>query len=198
MKTTLLTTLTFLSGAFALPQTTTTSSPAPSSTPTGPFGLMSIRSGSDIQYAQIAAADSHFWIGRATNTYCPSEPSIPCASLGNQTYVQLNGDSLSMDAIVPGGQQVYVGPKGALRFTTAHSSEMPKGSTVGGFSVTDEGAFSSVGHVGGFVACPVHEKRGGAPYQIFVQTEGFKRTDCEGFDLAAVEVDGAVPAWEYV
>jgi len=74
---------------------------------------------------------------------------------------------------------------------------MPAGSTTGGFSITESAAFGSIGHAGGFVACPVNKKKGGYPYQIFVQVEGFEQKGCEGFDLAAVNVTTPA-AWEFL
>jgi hypothetical protein len=204
MKTAILSAITLLStAAFAAPApqaTTTTTSEAASETSAGPFSLMAIRSGSELQYQPINAADTKFWIFKDTETYCPEGVAgLDCTKLGNTTQLQLYGDNLSMYDVVPGGQQVYVGPKGALRFTQAHSASMPKGSTVGGFSIIEYSAFGSIGRAGGFVACPttkVDGKKRGHPYQIFVQVPGFKQTDCIGFDFAAVNTTNA-PAWQY-
>jgi len=93
----------------ALLSTTTFAAPAPvpqaSTTPAtvGPFGLMSVRSGSDIQYAQISARGSKFFIGKDANTYCPEEnEDIPCSTYGNTTQLRLSGDNLGLDVAVPG------------------------------------------------------------------------------------------------
>jgi len=93
----------------ALFSATTFAAPAPipqtSTTPAevGPFGLMALRSGSDIHFAQLNARGSKFWIGKDAHTYCPEEnEEIPCSSLGNTTQLRLNGDSLSLDTVVPG------------------------------------------------------------------------------------------------
>ena len=199
MKTTISSLALLAATAFAAPAplaaATTSSAPAPTATASA-FGLMSLRSGSDIHFATINARDSKFWIGKQTNTYCPPGDGIPCESLSNTTTLRLNGDNLVMDTAVPGGQVVYIGPKGALRFTEAHTNAMPAGSTTGGFNVTQEGSFGEISHAGGFVACPT-KKAGGAPYEIFVQVKGFEKTDCEGFDFVAVNVTTG-PAWEYI
>jgi len=188
--TTILSTIAIMAtSVFAAPAGTTTASAAASTASAGPFNLMSIRSASDIQYATINARNSKFFIGKNTDAYCPADnDEIPCGSFGNSTQVRLYGDQLSMDVSVPGGQTVYIGPKGALRFTEPHTYSMPKGSTTGGFSITEEdgGVYASIGHEGGFLACPVDAAKGGYPYQIFVGVKGFSRENCTGFDFAAV------------
>lgn len=89
--------------ALALLSSTTLAAPTPQSSDIpstivgGPYGLMSIRSGSDIQYSQIAARDSRFWIGKEALTYCPADNAeIPCASLGNTTQVRLSGGNITL------------------------------------------------------------------------------------------------------
>lgn len=107
-STTTMKTTTILS-TLALFSATTFAAPAPipqTSTPptqVGPFGLMSLRSASDIHFAQINARGSKFWIGKDAHTYCPVEnEEIPCSTFGNTTQLRLNGDSLSLDVGVPG------------------------------------------------------------------------------------------------
>ena len=39
---------------------------------------------------------------------------------------------------MPGGQQTYVAPNGAVSYTQAHSSSAPPGSLFSGFSLKDE------------------------------------------------------------
>ena len=59
------------------------------------------------------------------------------------------------DVEVPGGQQVYIGPDGALSFTQAHSASYPPGSQFGGFGASG-GEFVFSGSNGtGWIACPL-------------------------------------------
>jgi hypothetical protein len=108
MKTIILSTIAILSSAaFAAPapQATTTTAAPVSTDIVGPFGLMSVRSGSSLQYATINAADSKFWIGKSTETYCPTGiEGLDCSRLNsNTTQLQFYGDGLSMYTNVPGG-----------------------------------------------------------------------------------------------
>lgn len=163
------------------------------------FYLMSIRSASPIHYETINASDTRFWIGKSTTTYCPLDPS-ECPP-GNETWLtgsSGNDSYLSMSTVVPGGQRVYIGPAGALRFTQAHSSYEPKGSKEGGFSITPWDSNPDVwiiDHKGGFYACPAKKEN---VWQIFVGVKGFhdKNGDCLSFTMFAPGQDG-VAAWQY-
>jgi hypothetical protein len=75
--------------------------------------------------------------------------------------------------IVPGGQQVYVAPDGALSYTGAHSAYIPTGSIVDGFSREQPSGGSQFGTLNfdtGFVACPAAGE--GQGYQVFGQVNG--------------------------
>ena len=87
-----------------------------------------------------------------------------------------------MGVIVPGGQQAYVAPDGALSYTVAHSAYIPSGSIVDQFSKEAPTAGSQFGHLNfetGFIACPAGEGQG---YQVFGQiTNGTFGAECLGF-----------------
>lgn len=60
-------------------------------------------------------------------------------------------------AIVPGGQQTYVAPDGALSYTQAHSAYYPPGSQFGAFSgIGGELVYSGLNGTTGWLACPVN------------------------------------------
>ncbi|KAJ5820439.1 hypothetical protein N7474_006030 [Penicillium riverlandense] len=174
--------------------------PKEDATTSPPFTVMALRSGSPIHFLTMTASDEHFWLGGNTASYCPSEEGIVCPP-GKETVLAENGNA--MDVEVPGGQQVYVGPAGALRYTQAHSASMPKGSTVGGMhyqagkpyaSVTFEGRGAS-----GLMACPTKNH---ARWQVFAALQDAKVPtgnvdDCLGFDTVAETYKGKVPAWQY-
>lgn len=95
-------------------------------------------------------------------------------------------ETLALGVIVPGGQQVYVAPDGALSYTGAHSGYIPPGSIVDGFSREQPAAGQQFGYLNfdtGFVACPAGDGQG---YQVFGQVDGGKfGSDCLGFNALA-------------
>ena len=102
--------------------------------------------------------------------------------------------------VVPGGQQLYVQPNGALAYTVPHSAAVPKGSYTSGFGnlgtsggdELDTWRISGVGGSTGFLACPTKD----GSHQVFADVKGFKRTGCLGFDAAVTQLEGP-GAWEY-
>lgn len=107
--------------------------------------------------------------------------------------------------MVPGGQQVYVGPQGGLRFTQAHSAFIPRGSSLGPFKYKPESdepfgqyLFKGWG-ASGFMACPTKH---GDRWQVFAAIQNAtvptgNVNDCLGFFAAAVTHKGPPSAWEY-
>ena len=166
------------------------------------FTLISIDSGSSIQNAAISASNDAFWIGRGTSSSCPDSVGTSCPE-GTTTALTVGQDgTIQMDVEVPGGQQLYVGPKGVLSYTIPHSAATPEGSSVQGFKYT-AGASGSVGSLifedVGFAACPVVDGTlTGKLYQIYATVEDGKyTTNCTGISLGAVSYTGDVAAWEY-
>lgn len=117
--------------------------------------------------------------------------------------------SILQDVRVPGGQQIYVEPTGALGFTQAHSDDYPSGSIFEGFALYLGSSFGSLGCSGlgatGFLACPA-DASGTGQYKVFADVKGLKDKDtpggsvrdCIGFDALAVEytVEGSA-VWQY-
>ncbi|KAJ5724563.1 hypothetical protein N7493_006291 [Penicillium malachiteum] len=185
--------------AIALPLLAAAAPAAQASIPPS-FGVMAVRSGSPIHYAQMNAAGQKFWLGGSTSSYCPSIDGIVCPP-GNQTVFASGGNA--MDVEVPGGQQVYVDPTGALSFTQAHSASIPAGSAVGGL-IYETGepwnhyTFSGWGATG-FMACPTSDNR----WQVFAAMQNATVPsgdvdDCLGFSALALTYNGDVPAWQYI
>lgn len=122
------------------------------------------------------------------------------------------------DVIVPGGQSIYVDPKGALSFTAPHSAYMPPGSSTGPFKYTPGQPFGTWTFSGqgasGFMACPVppqnatavSRRASSAPrWQVFAARQNAtvptgKVADCLGFEALAVplNVSSSHLAWEYI
>lgn len=109
------------------------------------------------------------------------------------------------DAEVPGGQQIYISPAGALKFTQPHSANIPQGSIKSGFEYKpgNPGHWTWKGgeQGSGFMACPTEDD---TMYQVFAGVKNAdvpsgNAGDCLGFDAMAAAWKGATPAaWEYI
>ena len=107
------------------------------------------------------------------------------------------------DVEVPGGQQVYIAPGGALKFTVPHSAAMPPGSIKSGFEYQPGqpfGHWTWTGESGsGWMACPAD-----GAYQVFANVEDAEvpsgdADDCIPFDaMTRADKSGAPAAWEYI
>ncbi|RJE26329.1 IgE-binding protein [Aspergillus sclerotialis] len=147
------------------------------------------------------ANSTSFWIGKKTSAYCP--PNVPemggVCPPGKDT-VLVGGSALNVE--VPGGQQVYIAPGGALKFTAPHSASMPPGSIKSGFEYEPGNPFGHwtwKGQSGsGWMACPAD-----GAYQVFANVKDAEVpsgnvADCIGFDAMAVADKSNSPAaWEY-
>ncbi|QIW99797.1 hypothetical protein AMS68_005315 [Peltaster fructicola] len=142
--------------------------------------VMSIRSGSPIMYAPMVARGEKIYLGGETASYCPETVGENCPAGNTTTFVYGQGH-LSMGAIVPGGQAVYVDSQtGAVGYTIAHSAAIPQGAYQAGWNVTQNvaagGILGRLDFEGGLIACPVD---GTYPYQVFGQVEGVSfAADC--------------------
>lgn len=172
-----------------------------------PFNLTASLPGSTLDGQTINAAGSAFYLGLANpGFFCPDDPGVICP---NTTQTLIVGMT-AMWVEVPGGQQIYITPAGALGFTQAHSTSIPPGSFQGGFTnvtvesdcapdVTVFNWASPDGSTGGIYACPPSIETT-ATFQIFAKTPAFNQTNC-------VELDGMLPneqttndfgAWQYI
>lgn len=72
------------------------------------FSTINLRSGSPIQFTKLAASDLRIWINKPTSSYCPTVAARggACPNSTETNFIGGNG-TLSMGAIVPGGQQVH-------------------------------------------------------------------------------------------
>jgi len=156
------------------------------------FSGLSLRSGSDIQYATIDANGTYFKLSSGSSTYCPpGVSSIDCSAYASDVTRFVGGNNtLSLDTTVPGGQQVYVDRDGALRFTQPHSVAMNGGSAEG-FSFTAHGS-ELLFDGAGFAACSF----GTDDAKHVYSTKSGVSEDCEGFNFFVVANRGA-SAWEY-
>ena len=160
------------------------------------FGLTSARSASPIHYQPINAAGLRLWIGANSAHYCPSsvQKQGGCPNTHFTNFAGGHG-GLSMGAVVPGGQQVYIDPVcGAVSYTQAHSAAMPEGAIVGGWSIEEEDGFGILSWEKGLLACNTTV---GGPWGIYGVIDGVTPPgDCLGFNaLTSNETKPA--AWQY-
>ncbi|KAK4496795.1 hypothetical protein PRZ48_012779 [Zasmidium cellare] len=187
--------------------------PAPQAGTTEPlrFSGMALRSASPIHFGSINANSQAFYIGKNTTTYCPTDSaaSTACDTANtNQTiFAYLNGaGKLSLDTIVPGGQQVYVTEgdeatgqlAGQLKFTQAHSAATSGPALYDGFSIVYDARFQFEGN--DWLACPVDDFNSGYGIWAASRVEGSNAGEgCLGFTWRVVQVgDETATAWQYV
>lgn len=155
------------------------------------FGVISARSASPIHLQSLTARGTKFYLGGGgPSSYCPVEQVGDACPPGNTTVLAGGDKTLSLGVIVPGGQQVYVAPDGALSYTIAHSAAIPVGSIQDEFSKEAPSNGNSFGYLNfptGWVACPAAE---GSGYQVFAQIDGATfGSDCLGFSMLTCKFD---------
>jgi hypothetical protein len=159
------------------------------SAPAGAFGGVAIHSGSEIQYASINAAESKFFLLKDSSVYCPNISGLACPNTTSTQFI--GGDNtLSLETIVPGGQQVFVAVDGSLSFTAPHSAYTGPDAMSTGFSIAQEG--EHVQFQGeDWLACPID-----GHYAIYAAAIAKDASACTGFAFRVA--DSELPAaWEY-
>ncbi|KAI1500279.1 hypothetical protein F5X99DRAFT_387054 [Biscogniauxia marginata] len=171
------------------------SSPAPAG-PWTAYARNRPDNGEKLIFGPIEANGGGFWIGKNVSTYCPSDtPDIDCSAYsGTETVFTGGNNTVFLNVAVPGGQQVYISPTGALAYTPPHSAP-PEGSTTSGFwRVRSEGSMGAVflGHNDASAfACPTEEED---VYRVFF---GRGVEDCLSFMVYTSQYSG-VNSWEYL
>ncbi|CAD6451142.1 e1fc85cf-5ef4-4346-a26b-94f37f8592a4 [Sclerotinia trifoliorum] len=162
----------------------------------GSFGLVSIRSGTDLQSQAINAFQGGLWIGKEPSSYCPFTEGCPDGKY--TSFVAGAETSLSLNTEVPGGQQVYVAKNYAVSYTEPHSANT-FGGKLTGFNYT-AGVGSTLGSLSyngdyGFIACASTDV---GTYQVFVTPGGEGTGNCTSIAIATASNPSAGPsAWEY-
>jgi hypothetical protein len=181
----------------ALVSAVSAQAPAPPAAPvpTGYFSVISARSASPIHLLPLQARGGKFYLGGAPpSSYCPVEVVGDACPPGNTTVLVGGDKTLSMGVVVPGGQEVYIGPDGAMSYTIAHSVFVPEGSVRDQWSreapATPTQAFGYLHFETGFVACP--SAGNATDYQVFGQVDGAKfGPECLGFNMLAGTFPGS-------
>ena len=212
------------------------------------FELYASHSGLDgvnVHLLPLNANGGVFWVGgplgeKDTATYCPLVDQTLCppgyftqflgkpglsgvsmvspAALPLASFLNILADINTQNTQVPGGQQLYVAPNGALSFTQAHSAFTPAGSSFGPFNITlsKEANGPALFQYAGpgakafgskFLGCSAKGREHG-PYQVFVDTEGLSNADVLGGCVKECIAFGAIffpdqsknhgpAAWQY-
>ncbi|KAM0803759.1 hypothetical protein BDR22DRAFT_818450 [Usnea florida] len=129
-------------------------------------------------------------------TYCPDEVSqVSQCPPGSETDFTCDSGYCSLNVEVPGGQQVYVAPNGAVSYTSAHSGIAPPGSSFSGFSLSND--VLSFGNSDFYVCPPVD---GTYDPQLYVGYDSIvARTSC--YEVEVVTAPGnntGFSAWQYI
>ncbi|MCJ1473377.1 hypothetical protein MMC13_002028 [Lambiella insularis] len=143
----------------------------------------------------------------SASSYCPTSIGTGCP-VGNQTVFTADGGA--MDVEVPGGQQVYVAPNGALSYTQAHSISYPPGSQFGVVSGTGgELVYAGANGTAGWIACPLPASTFSPPlnyiYQLYANVPSHPTRDpkdgaifvCYPVTLLLDAYSGGFGAWQY-
>ncbi|KAK6537205.1 hypothetical protein TWF694_011402 [Orbilia ellipsospora] len=122
----------------------------------------------NINGQEIHASNGEFWVGKPTTTLCPVDEKL-CPKPGNKTaFTVLPDGTMWMDTVVPGGQQLFVTPKGVVSYTKPHSAAMPQGYVSNGFRIVISGGGLLVIPPGSWKICPDSKGR----YQLFMESHG--------------------------
>ncbi|ORY61528.1 uncharacterized protein BCR38DRAFT_411394 [Pseudomassariella vexata] len=175
------------------------------------FSISVYSPGTEIHGANLDAAALGFYSGMSgPATYCPPEVGTYCPPVeGSLVTFGMGG----MAVEVPGGQFIYVSPTGQVKYTQAHSNDMPPGSFFRGWFektviseceptievidfLTNDGS-----NIGGLMLCPDISSfmtGTGASYQLYAKTPNFSLTNCvEAVGLVMHSNDASVGCWEY-
>jgi len=164
--------------------------------------------GSPLDGQVINAEGQAFYLGLSgPATYCPSQVDVCPPVTGTVT----DGALTSLYVEVPGGQQIYVAPGGALSFTQAHSASEGSNPYIGGWvQVTYTSSCSPTLTVltwvapdkstEGVWACPNTTPYINGTYQIYANTPAFNLTGCTaltGILPTYLPANPPYGAWQY-
>ncbi|KAH7342251.1 hypothetical protein BKA65DRAFT_551893 [Rhexocercosporidium sp. MPI-PUGE-AT-0058] len=180
--------------------------PTPSAPNPNVFSVILNHSTAPIHLAGVSAKGYNFNVNNGTGTYCPSG-TIDCSLAGEVTVFAYNPDSqtLSLDVVVPGGQQAFVRADGSLGFTIPHSAAIPEGASIGPFQFTPQETDGTVGQLmfetQGFNACKTGETgpTGFDVYQLYaaaVESEAQLEKECIDVGFLTSTWTGPI-AYEY-
>ncbi len=161
-----------------------------------PFTLLSIDSGTNIQYASINANDLTLAIDLPTTTY-PPPPNLGInpASYTNETSFNLFTDgTILMNVQTTGVQYLYVSPQtGLARVTPAHTDYIPDGG-ISNFTISGVNLQFGDGTITPWACGPA-----AGPYHIFFNFPALNTADCREIALyVEYQTTDAYGAWQYI
>ncbi|CAG8960619.1 hypothetical protein HYFRA_00013497 [Hymenoscyphus fraxineus] len=163
-------------------------------------GIIAIHSTSPIHLSAVSENGLKFWVRKETATYCPTV--VEQCPTGNTTQLVLSASSetVSLNTVVPGGQQAYIASDGSLSATQAHSGNIGTGTRTP-FEYTPQAGPGRVGVVQfnntEFTACPSAEDAN--VYQVFaLGYSGYVAGEaCINIALGTAIVE-STPVWQYI
>lgn len=148
----------------------------------------------------ITAGGLRWNIGGTTASYCPSQVGSACPP-GTITSMVAGEGRVSMNVMVPGGQQAYLDPYWGMGYTQAHSAYIPPGSRTDGFGAYEGGGFVNLnGNGWGWVACPPRASGGGGTAWVLIArnaTNAPGLSGCTQVNLKIVPQTSGFGAWQY-
>ncbi|KAK3622136.1 hypothetical protein LTR56_022362 [Elasticomyces elasticus] len=160
------------------------------------YSLTAIRSGSPIHYLPVNAGNYSLFLGGKSAHYCPESVQEVggCPNTERTNFAGGEG-GLSMGAVVPGGQNVYIEPTcGFIKYTQAHSGFILPGSITDGFNFTQGRSFGTLTAGDGFLACPDNAD---GTWSVHAVLPNVTMPDtCLGFEAIATK-DTKAAAWQY-
>jgi len=184
---------------------TCSSSPPSSSTivllPTvsGPFSLVVDNPALPALHGKPVTAGGLRWnLAGTTAAYCPvAQVGSDACPPGRTTSFVAGDGRVSMNVMVPGGQQVYLdAQQWTMGYTQAHSAYVPPGSLREGFGAYEGGGFVNLNGGGlGWVACQ-EGSGGGWTLRGRNETNAAGLAGCTGVNLRVVKESG-FGAWQY-
>lgn len=75
----------------------------------------------------LHANGGRLWVNKSTKTYCPNTNGIDCSNLNpkDTTFSASSDGSTQLNVVDPGGQTLFIGGSGVVRFTEGHDGAVP-------------------------------------------------------------------------
>lgn len=114
---------TIAAAAFALVSSAT----AASTSKPAYFKLTATKTNSGLLDKDLHANSGRFWVNRKTKSICPTTLGSECSKLNpkDTTFTTGAQGRVELHVADPGGQHVYIGGSGVVRFTEGHDGAVP-------------------------------------------------------------------------
>ncbi|KAI9046774.1 hypothetical protein LZ554_009511 [Drepanopeziza brunnea f. sp. 'monogermtubi'] len=166
------------------------------------FTVAASRPTTAIHQLVFNAKGNFFNLNNGTSTVCP-DGEVDCLEAGNATVFKTRpeANTLFLDSVSAGGQQVYVAADGALAFLNAHSGAFPTGSLTAPFKFTPATTPGNVGSLTfkekSFSACKDSAAVNEEVWKIWADAVGTGAgVECISFNAVTSQWDGPL-AYKY-